>query len=154
MTEQKPILDVIEELRAMRVPELVARYTELHGRPPRVKHREWLWQRCAWKEQERRYGGLSQVALRRIDELIADMDLPLGRDRTVRESFGCTDKHAIGTQLVRDYKGQRVVAIAVEGGWECQGEVFRSLTAVAKAVTGSHWNGRAFFGVTEPKRSP
>jgi hypothetical protein len=71
-------MEEIEALRRAPVPELVARYQEVWGKPPRVKHREWLWKKIAWKIQEQRFGGLSGVAKRRLEELIAESDLPLG----------------------------------------------------------------------------
>ena len=77
----KSIPQVIQELRAMPVVELAARYEELFGRPPRNKNRQHLWRRCAWKEQERRLGGLSGAAKKRLDELASDLDLPLGARR-------------------------------------------------------------------------
>ena len=55
--KQKTITDEIQELHEMAVPELVDRYEALFGKPPRVKHRDWLWRRCAWKLQEQRFGG-------------------------------------------------------------------------------------------------
>ena len=64
--QTRPIEDVIVELQAMAVPELVARYEALHGKPPRSKNRTWLWRRCAWREQANRYGGLSAIARKRI----------------------------------------------------------------------------------------
>ena len=76
-------LDEIRELRAMPVPELVARYEAAFGKPPRTKHREHLWRRIAWKIQEQRFGGLSSTAKGRLDELIAELDVPLAR-QTVR----------------------------------------------------------------------
>ena len=67
---RKPIAEEIQELRVLPVPELVERYELVFGKPPRVKHRDWLWRRVAWKVQEQRFGGLSTVARRRLDELI------------------------------------------------------------------------------------
>ena len=52
-----------------------------------------------------------------------------------------------GTQLERMYKGQKIVVTIMENGVRWNGELYRSLSAVAKAVTGSHWNGKAFFGM-------
>ena len=66
-TSENSIPELIAELRAMPVAELVVRYEELHGRPPRTKNRTWLWRRCAWKVQEQRFGGLSEVARRKLD---------------------------------------------------------------------------------------
>jgi hypothetical protein len=59
-----------------------------------------------------------------------------------------------GTVLARDYKGQRITVTVVDGGFQYAGQVYRSLSAVAKAITGSHCSGNAFFGLTkEAKRS-
>lgn len=143
----------IETLRAAPVADLVARYAEVYGRPPRVKHREWLWKRIAWKIQERRYGGLSEVAKRRLKELIADIDLPLeDRSRTVtgalRRPAGQTAP-ALGTVIVREWRGQEIRVTVVTDGFDWEGRVYRSLSAVARAVTGTKWNGRLFFGLSK-----
>ncbi len=142
-----PISELIAELRAMSVPELVERYGDVFGNPPRVKHREHLWRRIAWKIQEQRYGGLSTVAKRRLDGLIADLDIPLqaGPDAVGKVA----GKALIGTTVTRTWKGHEVAATRVDAGWEHDGVVHRSLTAVAESVTGSHWSGPAFFGLTK-----
>ena len=77
----KSIPEEIAELRAMKVAELVERYEAVFGTPPRVKHRDWLWRRVAWKIQEQKYGGLSIVARRRLD----------GFDRPLCQFDGCHD---------------------------------------------------------------
>ena len=148
----KNIPQEIAALRAMAVPELVKRYEDVYGKPPRVKHRDWLWRRIAWKIQEQRFGGLSEVAKRRLDELIAELELPMGQ-RTVNGKIARSrpGNPPRGTTLTRLWKGQEIRATAVEGGWEYNGVVHRSLSAVANAVTGSHWNGRLFFGLTKRK---
>ena len=149
---RKSIAREIQKLRAMAVPELVDRYEDVYGKPPRVKHRDWLWRRIAWKLQEQRYGGLSTIAKRRLDELIEELDVPLvGGGRKVRGPVGRPHRAGepgVGTTLTRVWKGREILTTAVEGGWEHEGIVHRSLSAVAKAVTGSHWNGRLFFGLT------
>ena len=154
MSPRKSIPQEIAALRAMAVPELVERYEDVFGRPPRVKHRDWLWRRIAWKIQEQRFGGLSQVAKRRLDELIAEFELPLGQ-RTVNGKVARPrpGDPPLGTTLTRVWKGQNVRTTAVDGGWEHDGVVHRSLSAVAKAVTGSHWNGRLFFGLKSRRRA-
>ena len=150
----KSIPQEIAALRAMAVPELVERYEAVFGKPPRVKHREHMWKRIAWRIQEQRFGGLSQVAKRRLDELIAEIELPLGQ-RTVNGKVARSrpGDPPVGTTLTRVWKGHEVRATAVEGGWEHDGVAYRSLSAVAKAVTGSHWNGRLFFGLTPRRRA-
>ena len=150
----KSIIQEIAELRDMAVPELVERFEQVYGKPPRVRHREWLWRRIAWRIQEMRYGGLSEVARRRLEELIAELDIPLRPERSVR---GRVSRRArpgdppLGTTLSRVWRDREIRATAVEGGWEHEGVLYGSLSAVAKAVTGSHWNGRLFFGLTKRK---
>ncbi len=145
----------IEELRGLPTPDLVERYRELWGKEPHCKHREHLWKRCAWKLQEQKFGGLSQVAKGRLEELIAEIDLPIGERQTTvtgpLRSPTRAPKHQVGTVFTRTWKGREVRTVAVDGGYEYEGAMYRSLSAVAKAVTGSHWNGRLFFGLTERK---
>jgi hypothetical protein len=152
----KTVAEEINELRALGVPELVERYAAAFGRRPRVMHREWLWRRIAWKIQEQRFGGLTVTAKRHLDELIAGLDLPLKSERVVRGQVArpATKDPVLGTSVVRIWKNQEIRATSVEGGWEHAGVVHKSLSAVAKAVTGAHWNGRAFFGLTTRKVAP
>ncbi len=148
----KPITAEIEELRAMTVPALVVRYTELFGKPPRSRHRTHLWRRCAWKLQEQRLGGLSNMAKARLAELIGEIDLPLGEadpPRSVEGNLRRPDDPPVGTVLSRTHRGREVQVRRVEGGWEVDGVTYRSLSAAAKAVTGSHWNGKLFWGVSK-----
>ena len=153
MKAEKSITEEIQALRAMPVAELVERYEAVFGKPPRTKHREHLWRRIAWKIQEQRFGGLSTTAKGRLDELIAELDLPLGKGRTERGTIrrNGSDDPVPGTTLTRVWKGREVVATAVEGGWEHEGVVYRSLSGVVKAVTGSHASGPAWFGLTPRK---
>ncbi len=153
----KDIAKEIETLRRMRVPELVERYRDVFGKEPRVKHREWLWKRIVWKIQEQRFGGLSELAKRRLEELIAEIDLPLlEKQRTVSGALRGPKRPGdpvVGTTLVRNWKGQEVRVLVVENGYEWNGAVYRSLSGAAKRITGSHWNGRLFFGLTKRKEA-
>jgi hypothetical protein len=140
----KPVSEEIAVLRTLAVPELVTRYLAVFGKPPRVKHREWLWRRIAWKIQEQRFGGLSVVAKRRLDELICELEIPLAGVRRAKRP-----SPSLGTTVARVWKNREIRATSVEGGWEHEGVVYGSLTAIAEHVTGSHWNGRAFFGLAK-----
>ena len=154
MAQTRSITDEIQELRGMPVPELVNRYEAAFGEPPRVKHKDWLWRRIAWKIQEQRVGGLSSVAKRRLDELIAELDIPLNGGRTVRAKVPSLNSGpVIGTTITRTWKGREIHATRTDGGWECGGMPYRSLSAVVKAITGSHASGPAWFGVTDRKRA-
>jgi len=138
----------IARLRRMSVAELVPEYERLHGKPPRVKHKAWLWRRCAWKLQEQRLGGLSAVAKKRLDELIAEIDLPLDLEPGTVTGV-LRRRHALdlplGQTIVRRWHGRDLRLTAVEDGFEVDGVIHASLSAAAKAVTGAKWNGRLFW---------
>ena len=142
----KSVATIINELRAMPVSDLVIEYESAFGKPPRVKHREWLWRKIAWRIQEQRFGGLSSVAMKRLDELIADLDIPLTTGSTATGKI--RSGPITGTTVRRVWKGIEIETVRIEGGWEYDGRVYRSLSAVAKAVTGAHWNGKLFFGLS------
>ena len=122
--------------------------------------------RIAWRIQARAYGGLSKRALRRAAELA---DLRFLRVRVPRgfkapdAGGGATHVYPFtpaalppaellpGTVLTRGYQGRRLVVMVLDRGFEFEGRRFRSLTAIATAVTGAHWNGRHFFGLRPAK---
>ena len=141
----------IEALRAMNVTALVERYKTVFGKPPRIKHREWLWKRVAWKLQEQLFGGLSDVAKRRLEELIAEIRLPVAETtRTVTGRLKAAvraNKPAVGATLIREWHGCELRLHVVDGGYELDGVVHKSLSAAAHAVSGSHWNGKLFWGL-------
>ena len=143
----------IDALRKLSTTQLANRYVELFGKPPRVKNREWLWKRCAWKLQEQRYGGLSAVAKQRLEVLVAEIELLAGENR--RRVSGSlrvkrrVHKDWVGTVFTRTWHGRKIHVQVVEGGYEWDGVVYTSLSAVANAVSGSHWSGRRFFGLTK-----
>lgn len=141
----KPISEELAELRALGVPELVERYIEVFGKAPRCKQPTWMFRKIAWEIQARRFGGLSKRALDRLEELMAEIDIDLGAER---KQVKAARKTTQGTTVSRAWNGREVTATSVEGGWEHEGAVYRSLSAVAKHVTGSHWNGKLFFGLT------
>ena len=150
----KDVKQEIARMRRMTVPELIDQYEKLFGKPPRCKSREHLWKRCVWRTQEQHYGGLSQAAKARLEELISEIDLPTDeRQRTVTGRLRGTvhaREHKAGTVFSRPYKGREIRAQALEGGnFEYDGNVYTSLSAIAKKVTGTRWNGRLFFGLTK-----
>jgi hypothetical protein len=143
-------------MQGMTTPELVGRYEQLWGKAPRVRNPAWLRKRCAWKLQEIKFGGLSTAAKRVLEELIAEIDFPLGdEERTVTGKLTKRRRPgdpAVGTTLTREWRGRELRCRVLQDGYEVDGVLYPSLTAAARAVTGSHWNGRAFFGLVERKR--
>ncbi len=150
----KSIAEEIGELRALPISELVTRYEAAFGRAPRVRHREFLWKRVAWKLQEQRLGGLSTVAKERLDRLIAEIDIPL--DECTRSATGrlrSPPKASTTATIVRTWRGTEYRATPVPGGYDVNGVLHRSLSAAAQAITGTKWNGRLFFGLTKPRKA-
>ncbi len=148
----------IRELRDLTVHELQRRYAEVFGEPTRVHHKDHLIKRIAWREQALAEGDLSARARRRAAELADDTEVRLRAPRQARSSAEATPEltapfricgvsplPAPGSILRREYKGQVLTVRVLPNGFEYDGEVFKSLSAIAFRVTGSHWNGVAFF---------
>ncbi len=150
-------------LGAMNVDQLRTRYRQVFGQEIRSRHRQHLIRMIAWRMQVLREGDLSGHARRRAAELVADAR-PL-RLSALPPSAGTTDSnppapgnransrnHAgrqppPGTVISRPYKGRTILVHVLHKGFQWEGQTFKSLTAVAKAVTGTHWNGYHFFGL-------
>jgi hypothetical protein len=158
-------IDVEKEvaaLRAMTAGQLCERYAELFGERSRTRHKAYLIRKIAWRIQANAEGDLSERARRRAEELANDADVRVtpprgfdGRLRPVRTSAKpantSTDRRlpGPGTAIVRQYKGQTLRVLVLPDGLEFDGRRYRSLSAVAKAITGSHCNGYRFFKLEE-----
>jgi hypothetical protein len=155
----------IAALRRMSVGELQARWIRLYGEPTRRRNRDYVWKRLAWRVQELQLGGLSDRAKSRINELADDA---FTRARTPQQAIPGADPVAPvertrarrdprlpspGTVISKVYKGTELRVVVRDDGYEYDGTMFASLTAVAKHVTGSkNINGKLFFGLTQRKR--
>jgi hypothetical protein len=150
----------------MTVGQLRERFAEAHGETTRSFHKEFLIRRIAWRLQALEEGDLSERARRRAAELAKDADIRLRappRLRLTGSECGTVITGTItrtndglpppGSLLTRDYKGQRITVHVLPKGFEFEGEVYRSLSAIAQKVTGSHWNGWLFFGIKPAKRT-
>ncbi|MDA7980935.1 MAG: DUF2924 domain-containing protein [Pirellulales bacterium] len=162
-------MNVAEELRTledMNVSELRERYERVFGESTRSRHKPHLIRRIIWRMQANLYGGLSERALQRARELAKDADIrltaPRPRKTTVNGTVRVIKSRKVpksvnlptpGTVLEREYKGRKIRVLILREGVEYEGTVYRSLSAVAKAVTGSHWNGHLFFGLRNGGKS-
>ena len=153
----------VAQMQRMTVGELKQKFAEVCREEPRSRNKQWMIKRLAWKLQAREYGGLSEAALRRAKE-IADMcdlsDLRLTAPRESKSSISVPTDAVLpialdkrlpmpGTLLTRNYKGQTICVKVLADGFEFEGERFKSLSAVAKRITGKHWNGYHFFGLAK-----
>ncbi len=152
----------IRELNDLTVGQLRARYEALTGDGSRSSNRRYLIRRIAWRIQAKEEGGLSDRALRRAEEL-ADVeglrlsaprthDVPTGGTKSKTPTTGRAGRLSPGTVLVRHYKDRVIEVTATDYGFRFDGETYASLSAIARAVTGSRWSGRVFFGLTSRKR--
>ena len=146
-------------LEDMTVAELRERYAEVFGEPTASRHKQFLCKRIAWGLQAAEEGGLSERALKRAKELARDSDLTLlaPAARTVTRPFKPSHDRRLpmpGAVITREYRGQMVAVTVLDIGFEFQGTVYRSLSAIAKVITGSHWNGPLFFGLTGKRGKP
>lgn len=151
------MLTEISRLRQMTVAELRVRWRELYGDESRSRNREFLWRRLAWRTQELALGGLSDRARSRIDQLAPNTftraRTPTIAPARIERSRRDPRLPAPGTIITKLYKGREIRATVRDDGVEHDGQMFGSLTAVAKHVTGStNINGRLFFGLTGRRR--
>ena len=158
---------MIDELEGMTIAQLRARYAEVFGEPTRSGNRQWLLRRVAWRIQALEEGDLSKRARRRARELARDADIrlrppadrgpALGADvRTATRQMASRSDERLpipGSVLTRTCKGSEYRVTVLQDGFEYDGAIYRSLSAVATAITGSHWNGYHFFGLTGPKKN-
>jgi len=151
----------------MPASQLRQKHLEVFGEPSRSGHREYLYRRLAWKLQALAEGDLSERARRRAAELARNADLRTTAPRVVAEATPGPDR-AIrsgslpvaaderlpmpGAVLTRKFKGRTYQVTVLPAGFEMDGQVYKSLTAVAYAITGSHWNGYLFFGLVPPRK--
>jgi Protein of unknown function (DUF2924) len=151
-------LDVRKQLAALprlSVAELRRRYAEVFGEATHAAHKAWLIKRIAWRLQAQAEGDLSERARQRAHELANDADLRLSPPKVKRpEALPVLASRLPrvplpGTILTRTYKGKLLQVAVRADGFEFEGAVYRSLSAVAKAVTGSHCSGNLFFGLTQ-----
>jgi hypothetical protein len=160
MAERFKLAREVAALKRMTGKELRGRYVEVFGEATRTGNKDWLWKRIAWRMQANAAGGLTERARRRAEELANDADLRVRRppDMPAPSPASTTRRDKVtfreragelmpGTVLTRPYKGRTITVTVLDNGFEFEGDVYRSLSAVAKAVTGSHWNGNYFFGV-------
>ena len=137
----------IAELPRMSYDDLRQLWRTLYGQDPPAYNRTFLVKRLAYRIQEIAQGGLSERARARMNELVAS-DRMGGASTHIRRVRDRDDSVPVaGTRLVREWNDRRYEVTVAPNGFEYSGKVYRSLSAVAKAITGTHWNGRAFFGL-------
>lgn len=152
----------VRRLKELPVRLLRDEYETLWGEPTRSNNKSFLIKRIAWRRQAAERGGLSQEARERALALAQDVELRVRPPAEIHRAYDRVEETepvtpagsssyvpAVGTTLVRQYRGSRIEVHVRERGFEWDGKEFRSLTAVAEAITGSAWNGPLFFGLSK-----
>lgn len=156
------MLNVAKEVAAlqrMTVRELRIRYAEVFGEETKAGNKPWLIKRIAWRLQSLEEGDLSERARQRAAELANDADVrlspprpksaspsPVSQTKTAALAVKGDDRlPPAGTIITREYKGQSLQVKVLPKGFEFEGEVYNTISAVAKAITGQHCNGYHFF---------
>ena len=160
MPSPSPIAAQLHTLQGLGTAELRRHYRELFGEDTPSHNRDYLFKRIAWRLQEQAYGGLSDRAARRLEALVDESLIrqrpPAGFQPPVvagPTATARTSQRALrtGTVLRRQYKGQEIEATILENGVLHDGVLYTSLTAAARAITGTHTSGRLFFGLAAGK---
>ena len=144
------VLAQVAALKTTPTPALKTRWRELFATEPPPYNRRFLESRLAYRIQELAYGGLKPETLKRLQALGEQLD---GGNIVVRRTR-VDDRPITGTRLIREWQGIEHCVTVLADGYEYQGRPYKSLSAVARAITGTRWNGWVFFGLkTQGSRS-
>ena len=148
MTHVDPIPARLAALKMAPAAELKKQWGALFNSAPPPFNRRYLESRLAYRIQELAYGGLKPETIRRLERLGEELD---GGDRT-KSRIRADLMPITGTRLIREYQGVEHVVTVTRAGYEYAGQPYQSLSAIARAITGTRWNGRVFFGL-RPSRA-
>jgi hypothetical protein len=144
----------IIELKQKSLIELQEKYKELFGKnAPSSNNKLFLWRKIAQRIQESTHASFSETASNRIQTFIKQYD-PIN-NKALRPKEAAVSRETIrdlrlpipGTVITKEYKGRTIEVKILEKGFEYNGRPYRSLTAIAKEITGDHWNGYLFFNL-------
>jgi hypothetical protein len=158
----RTVIAAIEELPHQKVAALQKRYRKLFGEESKSQNKQFLFRRIAWRLQANAEGDLSERARRRATEIADDRDLrlrapkefitrpdsgPQNVDRSQPPKDGRLPE--AGSLLTRRVGDRQIVVKVLKEGFEYESRQYRSLSAIAREVTGTRWNGLLFFGLAE-----
>jgi len=140
------IKDQLAELGRMSRDRLIERWADLYGRsaPPRIR-RELLIPFLAYRIQEKAYGGLSEATRAKLKEFSRELER--------RADRGSATRLKVGTQFLRSWGSATHVVSVTGAGFDYRGKEYRSLSEIARLITGTRWSGPAFFGLKKSASS-
>jgi hypothetical protein len=160
------VLMEMETLRRASMADLRKKYREVFQEQTRCRHREHMFRRIAWRLQALMEGDLSERARERANEIAQDSDLRInaprdfftvggGQVQTTEDQNRRQQDRRLplpGALLNRKWKGRTVLVEVLAKGFRYENRHYSSLSAIATEITGTRWNGLAFFGLTRPAR--
>jgi len=139
------VLARVAALRTKSVADLKTEWRALFGRDAPNNSRPFLELRLAHRIQELSYGGPGRPTVRLLDALADERHGKPGRKVLMRQSR----TPVAGTRLVREWNGVEHTVTVLRDGFEFEGRLYKSLSAIARGITGTQWNGWRFFGIRE-----
>lgn len=137
------VLAQLAALKGAPVGDLKQKWRDLFEREPPPYNRRFLESRLAYRIQELAYGGLTEATIERLDALAAELEGKTPkRNRQLVE-----DRPMAGTRLIREWRGTEYSVTVRQDDFEFQGRPYKSLSAIARRITGTQWNGLVFFGL-------
>jgi hypothetical protein len=143
------VLAQLAALKTAPVAELKQKWRDLFEREPPPYNRRFLESRLAYRIQELAYGGLSEETLERLEALADELE-----GKTSRRNSLLNNRPIAGTRLIREWNGVEHYVTVRNSDFEYQGRPFKSLSAIAKHITGTQWNGLVFFGLKNTRKRP
>jgi hypothetical protein len=137
------VLAQLAALKSAPVADLKRKWRDLFEREPPPYNRRFLESRLAYRIQELTYGGLSEEALERLDAIADELEGKTAKRR--RDS--AVSRPIMGTRLIREWQGKEHCVTVRRDDFEYMGRPYKSLSAVARHITGTNWNGLVFFGL-------
>lgn len=151
----------------MTTGQLKSKYCDLFGQPSHSNHKNYLFRRVSWRLQALAEGELSERARQRAREIARDADLRLVAPNQLRSEAAQPPLLMArasrrpdprlpvpGTRLIKPYKNETHTVTVLENGFQYRDRVYKSLSAIAREVTGTQWNGYVFFGLREAQEQP
>ena len=134
------IIKQIIALQSMNENSLLSMWDKFFDYKPEVSSRQHMISKIAYKIQELAYGGVDPATEEKIREQARKTPL---KNQKKKKKF----QPQIGTKIVKEYHDKTYEVLVVDGGFAYEGDVFKSLSAIANKITGTKWNGLKFFGV-------
>ena len=144
------VIAKIAALKTAPMPALKTMWRDLFDAAPPPYNRRFLESRLAYRIQELAYGGLKPETIERLEALAEN----LGDSEPATRRRRGTERPVIGTRLIREWQGIEHCVTVRNEGYEYQGRPYKSLSAIARGITGPRWNGWIFFGLKNQRAQP